>query len=1462
MNTFMKKSSYLFLASTILASTAATTVGVTGGIVAKAEVINEAKQGSTIDFKTTLKNNFVTKNDQISFDVWAAKEDGETLLDWNSSNVELLTEQDNTYTSSPIMDMTDYSIKKIHYTLDLKEGQNTITLKIKNGDDVLEKTFYIFKETAQENEVMQDVVFSVEAFNLGIGYIVEPKRISVAYDETYTINSLLEKEDLSLENDGAGETLISATNAKLTEKTTINVDDELVQALHIEGVRQIDLEASGIGDINDGLGVYDFSPVATWKVTKNNSFENFGNWGDYSNIIISEKDVIRTQFTFGGGLELDALDNKNTIDRDEATRALAYINSSEEKATILANKDVKEAYDDVMQTIQTFGISQQDIDEKVAALNEAVTAWLKLNDADAQKAYLEDLTDAQLKLWLAPFNEKIAQLPSVTNLTLADYDKINDLDEALAIYSLQQRNVIDNYQTFLDAKDKMDTLIQQKITNIENLIGQLPQDAKDVTLEIKEMLNEIDQLYTTIPEAYRNKIDNYNVYQNFLKKVETNKKQAEIDWVNQLINNLSLNYIDQGQVGLARQAYDKLSDLQKSSVENYSKLTYAEVEIVKNAISSLENYITLNQSSMIENIRKQYDALSSEQQKSVSNYEKLVEAEEQLKTLKDNESRKIQSIIEAINALPAIDNLQLSDLNTVHAIREDYNNLTLSQQQLVQNIETLKKAENKLVSLTDETNAKTAEVQKKINDLPATWDITLDDESLVKDVRKAYTALTLAQQKNILNMYQLIDAENMISQQKNAVENVINKINSLPKTSDITSKNASEIEEVSAMYQALKEVQKKYVINYDALKKAEDTLAELSEDIPRNVSKVINLIAQLPNKKDVTLSDEWDIANVRAFYDELTAKEKQQVDNATKLFELEAYLKALEVSTNDETPSSTTDFSNLTGTTKTVAQLINTLPSVDKITLDNGAVLNATYKAFSALSKAEQEKIPNAFTLVIAKAIYDDLQLEEDRKVAKKEIAKIASLPTVSLVDLSDEAAIAEAKAAYAQLDANQKALVTNYATITQLETQIASLKTAALNVQQTISALPSASLITENNRSAIETARAKYTALTTSQKKLVKNVALLDAAEQKLAENQTETVKKLINTINEWPNDITLNEESAIQEARKTYNALPSLQQKAITNYATLLNAETQLAALLNTDRATAEVVDAMINDLPFTITAKDQEAVEQARKAYRALTASQKLYVTNISVLDKAEATLLAAADNDLKAAKAVVTAIDSLPNEQVVTIEDADNVVAVRDAYRQLTTTQKGYVDNYDTLKAIEAALTKVEAREKALKAADVEIDIPTVKNTTKTIEGYVTPGAKVAVYIGSKKIATAKVDKDGYYTVNISRQQAGKELKFIVFNEVGDKLLREYIKVKAATVTAASSLKASPTKISGKAPKNKTVTIYKRSKKLKTTKSTANGKFSVKLPKQAKGTTLKVIVSDSVGNKSKSKSVKVK
>ena len=1130
-----------------------------------------------------------------------------------------------------------------------------------------------------------EMVFSVEAFSLGIGYIIEPTRIKMnaSYTKVALIEDFLKDTDYEFSYDNSSWNEFLNLNKKSGEW---NVDVKISEEL-IDKIKEKELANNNRGgefdstslSIEDGIGVVEGVPELGgndgWALTQNNQIHNI----DETEIQLAEGDTIQLRYTLAKGYDLGILTDEKAfyekVSRDEATRVLAYINSSDEKEEILKDEAVKRTYDAVKTEIQQFGITQEAINQKVTKLNEAVIEWATLNE-ERKKAYIPDLTDTQAAVLLESLNEDIMKLPAIEQLTLKEYAVIQKLVQELQLYSNKQQKLVENYTQLLAAQEKMATVVTDSIATIIQKIDALP-TPDNISLTDKTQLDDIAALYDLLPEVEKKRVTNYTSYTAALKKyqeVELKENRAKIEWVIELINTIN--------------------------------------------ITDMVNEVDLLN---LRKAREAYDALPSEQQQAVTNYQKLVFAEEKVALI--NGEKIVQQVIDAIAKIPEV--------------------------------------------------------------------IASKDKPAIEAARAAYNKLTVAEQAK--------------------------------------------------------------VTNYSKLTEAEQALASLEEvEVDKAVEAVEKMIQALPAFTKLTLQDKAAVEAARKAYEQLAASQKSQVKNYSTLQVLEAQLETLQ---QDQEPE-------LTGSVKAVAQLIDNLPSLENVTLAHGVLINATYKAFTTLSAENQKKVPNAFTLTVVKAMYEELEAQQNQQKASALIIQIAALPTVSLIDLTNEMNVLQAKLAYGQLTAEQKKLVTNYSVLTQLESQLATLKANALNVKQAISALPTASQITDNHRAAIEKARTMYAALSSSQKKLVTNYTLLEEAELTLVANQAELVKKLVQTINEWPAVITLANEKAIIAARKSYNALSFKEQKAVINYATLQSAEAQLEALLNVDKTVALSVEAMINDLPLTITLNDEAAIETAKKAYQALSASQKLFVSNINVLNKAEQSLLTLTDENRKEAKKVMSAIDLLPTKTNLKLSDAQALQNVRQQYNLLKTTQKKYVDNYAVLITLEKQLDLLEKREQALKAEDVEIDIPSIKNTTKLIEGYVTPGATVVIYHGAKKIKTAKVDSEGFYAVEIPRQKKNTKLKFIIFNEVGDKLVREYVTVKAAKVSAATALKASATKISGKSSKSKTITIYKGSKKIRTTKSTTKGTFAVNIPKQKRATTLKVVVSDSAGNKSSAKYVKVK
>lgn len=178
---------------------------------------------------------------------------------------------------------------------------------------------------------------------------------------------------------------------------------------------------------------------------------------------------------------------------------------------------------------------------------------------------------------------------------------------------------------------------------------------------------------------------------------------------------------------------------------------------------------------------------------------------------------------------------------------------------------------------------------------------------------------------------------------------------------------------------------------------------------------------------------------------------------------------------------------------------------------------------------------------------------------------------------------------------------------------------------------------VTLNSEAAINDAKAAYNALSDTQKALVTNYSTLTTAEAKLAnlkqaaadQAAADAVKDTINAIG----TVTLDSEAKINAARTAYNSLTPAQKALVSSdtLATLTTAEAKLTELKEqkaaADRAAADAVIAKINAVTSAIEGGDKDAIKSAindaMAAYNALTAAQKALVTNYNVLAEADRT-----------------------------------------------------------------------------------------------------------------------------------------------------------------------------------------------------------------------------------------------
>ncbi|MBQ6851904.1 MAG: PQQ-like beta-propeller repeat protein [Oscillospiraceae bacterium] len=200
--------------------------------------------------------------------------------------------------------------------------------------------------------------------------------------------------------------------------------------------------------------------------------------------------------------------------------------------------------------------------------------------------------------------------------------------------------------------------------------------------------------------------------------------------------------------------------------------------------------------------------------------------------------------------------------------------------------------------------------------------------------------------------------------------------------------------------------------------------------------------------------------------------------------------------------------------------------------------------------------------------------------------------------------------------------------------------------VKTTLDAIDAIDRVTLESEAAIRSARAAYKLLDKEQRTLITNLDVLVAAEKTLEELLTQedrdaarAVETLINAIG----TVTMDSRIPIAVASKAFSALTDVQERYVSNLATLLQAEIKLNDVrIEIEGAASREVDALI-DAIGKVTLESGAAIKDASFAYDMLTDDQKRMVEKHDVLlaAKAEyASLKSAADKKTPAATKPVT------------------------------------------------------------------------------------------------------------------------------------------------------------------------------------------------------------------------------
>lgn len=228
------------------------------------------------------------------------------------------------------------------------------------------------------------------------------------------------------------------------------------------------------------------------------------------------------------------------------------------------------------------------------------------------------------------------------------------------------------------------------------------------------------------------------------------------------------------------------------------------------------------------------------------------------------------------------------------------------------------------------------------------------------------------------------------------------------------------------------------------------------------------------------------------------------------------------------------------------------------------------------------------------------------------------------------------------------------------------------------------------------------YYSLTVDEQSKLTNKEKLLRLEVSLKEELS--IKKVIELIDLIPDNVTLNDNQIVSQAREVYNSLDAGLQNRINNLSKLDNAEKRLF-LLNKVQA---VID-KINNIPSPITLDDEEYINSCVASYAELSADEQALVNNYNKVEEAldEIERLKGIETLKQKAQVIIDLIDKLPSVDDLTINDRKTLGQVRTRYNSLAATARPYVTNLNKLQALEARmeeLVHIEELKKEAKAID--------------------------------------------------------------------------------------------------------------------------------------------------------------
>lgn len=167
----------------------------------------------------------------------------------------------------------------------------------------------------------------------------------------------------------------------------------------------------------------------------------------------------------------------------------------------------------------------------------------------------------------------------------------------------------------------------------------------EITLESENLIIIAEESYDNLSDVQKERVNNINSLKDARSSFDRITKTIKVI---DAIGEVKLNSTSKQLIKSARNAYASCSADEKKQINNYTVLIEAENEYSDLMIKDVENLIdsigkvTLNNLNIMDKAEDAYKSLSDTQKAKVKNYNKLVEAKEEAKKLKEE---KLQSLL-------------------------------------------------------------------------------------------------------------------------------------------------------------------------------------------------------------------------------------------------------------------------------------------------------------------------------------------------------------------------------------------------------------------------------------------------------------------------------------------------------------------------------------------------------------------------------------------------------------------------------------------------------------------------------------------------------------------------------------------------------------------------------------------------------------------------------------------------